>query len=583
MGNIDTVDDIAQLLTDFRLDINHVSQGDFSPEHTAYSCTLTYGQSSIPVTFQQPQSQPAPSAMDIIESIVRDAQSYNDYRSIDDFASEFGYTTADTPISKILNIFNTCQEYFEWLCRNDGDPIYQHELSQLSDMLDEYHDEIAEKVKVLEAEKQAFEAYNNPPVPEGFVSIQEVMQQFDLGEYGEQITDYNTQDVSDTFSQIADDNIDIYYSALLKWLPENYEWLEEADMEGLLDGTKGDLMKMIQMAQYVYCERDLYKHKDDIISYAVAHKLYSDGVYMVSEDIAEEISTIGSDFDDIQSALDELLDKIKTSLSENFDKQFDDAELADNMAKNIIDNDFTKANPCIMHTDVARSVAEHGYEQAFQNDWENDLREQHIKKLTTIHNKELTDFFNLNDWNTLPTTEVFQHWYDNDFMQINEDNFPDDPIGLMNTQTESFKRLDTLMENPENQWNPFPHTSTPSRETNLSPYALLDRLKSDCDYYLGACLDNSGDMTVAQKHLWAGTIEGQIDKMRELYNHLDEKPEWLSLSDINQYEKKMLTARDNDSPKNSISTLAANAKLSSQELNSTQKSNIDLRMNEQEK
>ncbi|CRH93737.1 Uncharacterised protein [Chlamydia trachomatis] len=90
-------------------------------------------------------------------------------------------------------------------------------------------------------------------------------------------------------------------------------------------------------------------------------------------------------------------------------------------------------------------------------------------------------------------------------------------------------------------------------------------------------------MTVAQKHLWAGTIERQIDKMRELYNGLPEKPEWLSLSDINQYEKKMLTARDNDSPKNSISTLTANAKLSSQELNSTQKSVIDPRMNEQEK
>lgn len=514
MGNIDNIDDIAQLLTDFRLDINHVSQGDFSPEHMAYSCTLTYGQSSIPVTFQQHQSQPAPTTMDIIESIVQDAQSYNDYDSIDDFASEFGYTTADTPVSKILNIFNSCKEYYEWLCRNDGYPIYQHQLPQLSHMLDEYHDEISEKVKVLETEKQAVEAYNNPPVPEGFVSLKKLMTQFDCGMYGEQVTDYdNTIDLSDAFSEIADNNVDIYYSDLLKWLPENYEWLEEADSQGLLDGAKGDLIKMTQLAQYVCYEQDLYDHMDDILSYGVAHQLYSYGVYMVSDDIADKITNIGSDFDDIQSSLDDLLDTIKVSLSETFDKQFDDAELAEKMAEDIIDNNFTQANPYIMSTATARSVAELGYDQAFQKDWEDYLRDQHI----------------------------------------------------------------------ENQWNPFPHTSTPSRETNLSPYALLDRLKSDCDYYLGACLENSVDMTVAQKHLWAGTIERQIDKMRELYNGLPEKPEWLSLSDINQYEKKMLTARDNDSPKNSISTLTANAKLSSQELNSTQKSVIDPRMNEQEK
>lgn len=506
MAKIDTVDDVAQLITDFRLDINHVSQGDFSPNHAAYSCTLTYGQTSIPVTYQQLQSLPAPTAMDVIESVVRDAESYNNHRFIDDFAFAFGYTTADVRISDLLNIFNTCQEYFEWLCRNDGEPIYQHELSQLSNMLDEYHDEIAEKVKVLEAEKQAFEAYNNPPVPEGFVSIEDVMQQFDLGKYGDQIIDYNTQDLNDAFSEIADSNIDIYYSVLLKWLPENYGWLEDADSEGLLEGTKGDLMKMIQMAQYVCCEQDLYEHKDDIISYAVAYELYSDGVYMVSEDIAEEMTEIGSDFDDVQSALDELLDKIKVSLSDSLDKLFDDDELAEKIAAEIIDNDFTRANPCIMNTAVARSVEKHGYEQAFQKDWENDLRDKHIEKLTTIHNKELTNYFNLNDWNTLPTTEVFQHWYNNDFMQINDDSFTDDPIGLMDAQKESLERLDALIENPENQWNPFPQTAHPSEN-----------------------------------------------------------------------------ARNNDSTKNSISMIATTAKSSSRELNSTKKSDINPRTNEQEK
>ena len=63
-------------------------------------------------------------------------------------------------------------------------------------------------------------------------------------------------------------------------------------------------------------------------------------------------------------------------------------------------------------------------------------------------------------------------------------------------------------------------------------YRLLDRLRIDCDYYLGA-----GGRS--EKHLWAGSVEKQIAKMRELYAALPEKPEWLSEQDINRYEQQM--------------------------------------------
>lgn len=49
--------------------------------------------------------------------------------------------------------------------------------------------------------------------------------------------------------EVADSNVDLYNHDLLKWLPDNYEWIEEADEQGLLEGCKGDLMKMTQMAQ----------------------------------------------------------------------------------------------------------------------------------------------------------------------------------------------------------------------------------------------------------------------------------------------------------------------------------------------
>lgn len=63
-------------------------------------------------------------------------------------------------------------------------------------------------------------------------------------------------------------------------------------------------------------------------------------------------------------------------------------------------------------------------------------------------------------------------------------------------------------------------------------YRLLDRLRQDCDYYLGG-----GGR--AEKHLWAGDVEKQIAKMRELYRQLPAKPEWLTEQDIDEYERRM--------------------------------------------
>ena len=63
-------------------------------------------------------------------------------------------------------------------------------------------------------------------------------------------------------------------------------------------------------------------------------------------------------------------------------------------------------------------------------------------------------------------------------------------------------------------------------------YALLDRLRADCDYFLGA-----GGRS--EKHLWAGSVYAQIKKMRELYDALPEKTEWLTAEAIDRYAAQM--------------------------------------------
>ena len=76
------------------------------------------------------------------------------------------------------------------------------------------------------------------------------------------------------------------------------------------------------------------------------------------------------------------------------------------------------------------------------------------------------------------------------------------------------------------------------KNPNKHQYMLLSRLQQDCEYYLGY-----GDRH--DKFLWAGNVIDQIKKMKEIYKQLpeDAKPEWLSLEEIEDYEKKMLDIR----------------------------------------
>lgn len=65
-------------------------------------------------------------------------------------------------------------------------------------------------------------------------------------------------------------------------------------------------------------------------------------------------------------------------------------------------------------------------------------------------------------------------------------------------------------------------------------YQLLDRLKTDCGYFLGAGNRNPGT-------LWAGSVGTHLDCMRLLWNSFPEedRPEWLTLEDLEHLTQEM--------------------------------------------
>lgn len=67
-------------------------------------------------------------------------------------------------------------------------------------------------------------------------------------------------------------------------------------------------------------------------------------------------------------------------------------------------------------------------------------------------------------------------------------------------------------------------------------YMLLGRMQSDCNFYLG---DSSQSHNA--KYLWAGDEKEHIENMKALWDSFpeDEKPAWLTMEQIEEYEMNM--------------------------------------------
>lgn len=71
-----------------------------------------------------------------------------------------------------------------------------------------------------------------------------------------------------------------------------------------------------------------------------------------------------------------------------------------------------------------------------------------------------------------------------------------------------------------------------SNNTLRFQYMLLDRCRSDCEYFLA-----NGNRQ--EQYLWGYDIAYHISKMKELWLSVPEKPEWLSWQEILWFEKAM--------------------------------------------
>ena len=312
---------------------------------------------------------------------------------MDEFVDEF---CDGMKPSAAIRAYNSCKETYDWM--RDCLSLSNGDIASLSEVISENEEEIGALVEKAASERAARYAYDHPKLPKGFVTIEQLQGDLDLGDLRDEVEDFDFDgDITEAFGETAEYKVDDNYHALLTWLPDHTEWLEEAEFDGLLEGCKGDIYKMVQMAQYVCFKSDLYDHCEDICRYGTLDQLRDMGVYAIRESLADEILNDLS-YDEDYAPTDDAKDTIISAIYATFEEKYgeDFADCADNF---IQDNDDIagRVNPCAMSVETVRAVNEKGYDAVFAEQWKAELSECDIDPEAVSVDSEAHDMENGRD------------------------------------------------------------------------------------------------------------------------------------------------------------------------------------------
>lgn len=319
----DTTEAVAKFLSGFQMKITNRERDTVAPDYyVKYSLTLSKGGKDFSTTFV---SDGEPTVTQVFSALADDALTLRKY-STDEFVDKL-YAQGVKP-SAALRAYDSCKETNLWM----QDELYLSgwEIEEISKTLTKYEDEVNTLVEKAASERAARYAYDHPKLPEGFVTITQLQGDLDLGDLRDEVEDFDFDgDLTAAFSETADDKVDSNYHALLSWLPDHTEWLEQAEFDGLLEGCKGDIYKMVQMAQYECFKSDLYDHREDICRYGTLDQLRDMGVYAIRESLADEILSDLS-YDEDYAPTDDAKDTIMGTVSAAFKERYGDdfAEVA---------------------------------------------------------------------------------------------------------------------------------------------------------------------------------------------------------------------------------------------------------------
>lgn len=142
------------------------------------------------------------------------------------------------------------------------------------------------------------------------LKIEDLRKELYTGDLGEYFIDYDDGYICDIITEIADNSVDIYTQDLLDWVPDNYSYIEEANIEM---GVPKGFLNQIQQGQCYYYKRNLYENLEDTLKNYMYN--YIENILKVKEITEEQNENLLDwDFSDNNEKLENFIEHINEIL-----------------------------------------------------------------------------------------------------------------------------------------------------------------------------------------------------------------------------------------------------------------------------
>lgn len=190
-----TPETVADYLARFQMEITHRGKGTFTPDHVKYSLTIANGGKDFSTTFESnPHVHGEPTITQVFGALASDAMVVRDY-GMDEFVDEF---CDGMKPSAAIRAYNSCKETYDWM--RDGLYLSNGDIASLSEVIGENEEEIGALVEKAASERAARYAYDHPKLPKGFVTIEQLQGDLDLGDLRDEVEDFDLSMGTASFS-----------------------------------------------------------------------------------------------------------------------------------------------------------------------------------------------------------------------------------------------------------------------------------------------------------------------------------------------------------------------------------------------
>lgn len=378
MPNYDTADKVADFLATFKMHTSLAVTDNHSINH--FNVALKrygdnfYASYDKAISADDASTLQDPTVFEVVSALISDASMADRYH-IGDFLDTFSDTRKP---SQAYDAYESCKAARDWM--HDSLHLTRSDISEINEVLKSEPDAVRTAYEKAAREQAEKEAEQNPPVPKGFISVEELQDNLDLGEFEDEISDasFDSDDLDDIINECADNSADVYTSKLAKWYVSHAGLVDDA-AEGKTLGDGCTIDGIIMSAQCDYARSDLNGHKENICIYGTLDVLKDNGLYAINRELADDILNGDVDFEvdcvptgDVEEV---IFDNFYTHLEERYGD-----EVADTLTDAMRDADkpFDFVNPYALSRDAVRSVNDLGFDAAFQKSFAPVLEENEL-------------------------------------------------------------------------------------------------------------------------------------------------------------------------------------------------------------